>query len=151
MRNAFALFLLLAAASAQTVLDEVVLRFGGEIVTRLDIRQARLLKLVQVPNETDEAYVDAIANRRLMLSDMRRNPPPEPPAEAVEDRLRRWAAQVGGDPGALLSRAGMSEAGLRAWLKDDLRLEAYIADRFGGRQGEVAGWVATLRQRAGLR
>jgi hypothetical protein len=136
----------------QTVLDQVLLRFGSEIVTKLDVRQARLLKLVDVPNDTDDAYVDAIANRRLILAELRRTAPAEPAADALDTAVRSWTARMsGGDIPGLLSRAGMSEAALRAWLKDDLRLQTYVSDRFGGRAADFAGWVSTLRQRAGLR
>ena len=136
----------------QTVLDQVVLRFGGEIVTKLDVRQARLLKLVDAANETEDAYVTAIANRRLMLADLKRSSTDEPAADAVDASVREWTARVGGgDAAGLLSRAGMTEGGLRAWLKDDLHLRKYIAERFAGRPADAAAWVETLRQRAGLR
>ena len=130
----------------------MVLRFGGEIVTKLDVRQARLLKLVDVPNDTEDAYVTAIANRRLMMGDLKRVSTEEPTAEALEASVREWTARVGGgDVAGLLSRAGMNDASLRAWLKDDLRVKKYIADRFGGRSADAAAWIETLRQRAGLR
>lgn len=163
MRNACAMLMLmlpfaqagrpvLQAAGPQTVLDQVVLRFGGEIVTKLDIRQARMLKLVDVSADTDQAYVDAIANRRLMLTDLKRTPPKEPTSEELDAAVRAWAAKVGGgDADTLLDRAGMSASGLRGWIQDDLRMQAYITERFAGRPGDVAAWVSTLRQRAGLR
>jgi hypothetical protein len=44
----------------------------------------------------------------------------------------------------------MTDAGLRGWLRDDLRIEAYLADRFGGRSADLASWISVLRQRAGL-
>jgi hypothetical protein len=141
---------LIATAPAQQVLDRVILRFGSEIVTSLDVRQARLLKLVDVPSDTDDAYVTALVNRRLMLSEVRRNPPPEPAAESVEARYRDWSRGLGGDPADRLARAGMTDAGLRAWLSDDIRLQGYLANRFGGRSADVASWLAVLRQRAGL-
>lgn len=144
------LALALVLLPAQHVLDRVVLRFGGEIVTSLDVRQARMLKLVAVPADTDEAYVRALANRRLMLAEVRRSPPPEPSAAALDAKYREWTQRVGDDPAGQLSRAGMTDAGLRGWLRDDLRLEAYIAERFGGRPADVANWLGVLRQRAGL-
>lgn len=144
--------LLVTPTAAQTVLDQVLLRFGSEIVTKLDVRQARMLKLVDVPNDSDEAYVDAIANRRLILAELRRAAPAEPQAQALDNAMRTWTARMGGgDIADALSRAGMTDTELRAWLKDDLRVQAYVSDRFGGRQADFASWVSTLRQRAGLR
>jgi hypothetical protein len=141
-----------APLGAQRVLDEVLVRFGGEIVTQLDVRQARMLKLVEVSSDTDEAYVDALVNRRLILADLRRTPPPEPGTGAVDARYQEWLRRVG--PGAnlddLLAQAGMTETALRGWLRDDVRIEAYMSDRFGGRPGDLDSWISVLRQRAGL-
>jgi hypothetical protein len=134
------------------VLDEVIVRFDGEIITQLDVRQARMLKLVEVASESEEAYVDALVNRQLILADLRRTPPPEPGPGDVEARYREWAGRVdrGTSVPELLAHAGMTDAGLRGWLRDDLRIEAYLADRFGGRSADLASWISVLRQRAGL-
>ncbi len=149
-----ALGVLASGLAAQTVLDQVLVRFGGEIVTQLDVRQARLLKLVTVPNDTDQAYADALVNRRLILSDLKRTAAAaEPATEALDAKVRQWEVNLG--PGvnvpSLLERAGMTEAGLRGWMRDDLRVQAYLDERFAGRPADLAAWIATLRQRAGLR
>jgi hypothetical protein len=151
------LILALASASvaaAQTPLDGILFKFGGDIVTQSDVRQARLLRLLDVDGN-DQAYVDAIVNRRLLLLDVKRNPPPEPSSDAIDAKRRQWEARLG--PGAnvpdLLSRAGMGDAALRGWLRDDLRIEAYLSERFAAstdRTGDLAKWIAVLRQRAGL-
>ncbi len=151
--NALAFVILFSVAlPAQQVLDHVVLRFGGDIVTQLDVRQARLLKLVDAANDTDEAYVTALVNRKLMLAEVRRNPPAEPTAEAVDARYRAWSRTLGDgvDPANRLARAGMTDAGVRGWLRDDMRLEAYETQRFGSRSANLASWLGVLRQRAGL-
>jgi hypothetical protein len=141
-----------AGLAAQTVLDQVLVRFGGEIITQLDVRQARMLKLVNVPSDTDQAYVDALVDRRLILSDIKRIAAAEPAPAAVEAKVRQWEANLG--PGVkmagVLERAGMTDAGLRGWMRDDLRVQAYLDQRFAGRPTEVAAWIATLRQRAGI-
>jgi hypothetical protein len=143
-------------AASQIALDAVLFRYGNEIVTQLDVRQARMLKLVEVTSDTDQAYVDAIVNRRLLLADARRMGAPEPTTEAVDARRKEWESQLG--PGAsvsdLLSRAAMSPPVLRAWLQDDLRVQAYCDDRFArssDRAGDLQKWVQILRQRAGIR
>ena len=148
-----AIVLVCASLSAQTVLDQVLVRFGGEIVTQLDVRQARMLKLVTVATDTDQAYVDALVNRRLILAELRRMPPAEPAAEAVDLQRRQWerAVGAGGTLTEVLERAGMTEAGLRGWLRDDVRIQTYVDERFGGRANEVASWLAALRQRAAIR
>ena len=141
----------------QTLLDGVLAKFGnGDIVTKSDVRQARLLKLVEPAADSDQAYVDAIIDRRLMLSDLKRNPPAEPAPEAIESRYQEWVARLGGAATVpdLFRRAGMTEAGLRGWIRDDLRLQTYLDQRFGtasDRRAAMATWVSMLRQRAGVR
>ena len=144
---------LCTTAGAQDLLDRVVLRFGAEIITQLDVRQARLLRLVDVANDTDQAYVDALVSRRLILAELRRTPPPEPAAEALLARRRTWEGRLGadGNVAALLTQAGMTETGLRGWLRDDLRMQTYLDERFSTRSADFTNWIAALRQRAGLR
>jgi len=139
--------------SAQQLLDEVVVRFGAEIVTRLDVRQARMLKLLPSAGDSEQAIVDALVNRRLILAELRRTPAPEPSAERIEAAYRAWQARLpaGSNIPELLAQAGMSETGLRGWLRDDQRIESYLADRFNARQGDLETWVTLLRQRAGLK
>jgi hypothetical protein len=155
--NATILVLLAALVrplSAQTPLDGVLLKFGGDVITMSDVRQARLLKLVVASGDTDQAFVDALVRRRLILDELRRNPPPEPAPAAVEARLREWESKLGADAPALLVRAGMTEPAARAWLRDDLRIATYLDQRFppsGDRAAAIAAWEADLRQRAGIR
>src|SRR3990172_9436071 len=87
-----------AVLSAQRVLDQVIVRFGGEIVTQLDVRQARMLKLISGTSDSDQAIVEALVNRRLMLAELRRTGGPEPAAVALEARYREWQGRLG--PGA---------------------------------------------------
>jgi len=140
-----------ASLSAQQELDRVLVRFGNDMVTQLDVRQARMLKLFAGVADSDQAYVDALVNRRLMLADLRRASVAEPAPDAVEAKYRDWQARVG--PGAtdLLEQAGMTDAELRGWLRDDLRLQTYLSERFGGRDAEIDSWLSVLRQRAGLK
>jgi hypothetical protein len=147
-------FLALAGpASAQTVVDQVIFRFGGEIVTQLDVRQARMLKLVDAAGDADQAYVDALVNRRLILADLKRTPPPDPPQSDIDARRQQWPARVGAAANFddLLARAGMSDAALRGWIRDDLRIQAYLTTRFADRAAERDSWLSMLRQRVGLK
>jgi hypothetical protein len=152
---ATALVIVGLTGAAQTLLDQIVAKFNGEIVTQLDIRQARLLKLLDVPNETDQAYLDALVNRRLILADLRRAPGPEPSNDILEARRRGWESRMGVSNAAalssLLAGAGMTDAGLAGWLRDDVRIQSYLSERFAGRPADLAGWLEVLRQRAGIR
>ena len=120
----------LAAAQA---IEGVLARINqDEIITRLDVRQARMLKLVPVATDAERAYVDALIDRRLMLAEVARYSPPEPTPDAIATRRRQWEATL--DPGANLAdsiaRAGMTDAAVQSWLRDDLRLRAYLDRRF---------------------
>jgi hypothetical protein len=142
--------------TAQVPIDGVLLKIGSDVITSSDVRQARQLNLVEAPGGSDQAYVDALANRRLMLEELKRNPPAEPAPAAVDARQQRWVATLGPgvDLGALLSRAGMTMASARSWWRDDLRISAYLDQRFpasNDRERAIAAWVADLRQRVGIR
>ena len=36
-------------------------------------------------------------------------------------------------------------------MRDELRVQAYLDERFASRPADLAEWIATLRQRAGIR
>ena len=142
--------------AAQVPIDGVLLKIGSDVITSSDVRQARQLKLVEAPGGSDQAYVDALANRRLMLEELKRNPPAEPAPAALDARQQRWVATLGPgvDLNALLSRAGMTMASARSWWRDELRISAYLDQRFpasNDRERAIAAWVADFRQRAGIR
>jgi hypothetical protein len=155
--------LLIAAAlgpivRAQTELDRIVSRVNNRIITRSDIRQARMLQLVANAG-SDEAVRRELENRMLILTDAARAAPFAPTTAAdLAERRRQWESRLGGPSAAakLLSEAGMSDAALMSWLADDLRIRAYLDRQFAtvpesDRSGAVSAWTNRLRQRAGLR
>lgn len=149
---AIALAIAPRAAMAQVEVDRLLVRVKGSIITVSDVRQARGLKLV-ADTSSDEAAQRGLENRLLVLSEMAASNPPAPADDELALRRRAWQASLGGgDVAALLARNGMSEPALEAWLKDDVRIDAFLAKRFGA-QGDVNRdkWIALLRQRAGLR
>ncbi len=161
-RLVFAAVLLMcgaAPAPAQTVLDKVLSNVNGDVVTQLDVRQARMLKLrlVTGPADTDAEVLRGLENRRLVLAEVNHVALPPPTAPEIAARRRDWQASLGAsaDLNSLLDHAGLAEPGLTAWLRDDVRIESYLGQRFGGvpdadRPAEIARWLATLREHAGL-
>ena len=138
-------------------MDRILSRVNGKIVTRSDVRQAQLLKLV---NEigSEEVTRRALENRLLLLGEMARatSLPPATDAELAAHR-REWDARVGGGANVsrLLAQAAMSEADLQNWLRDDLRIQAYLQRQFGAipdadRGRAIDESLVRLRQRAGL-
>lgn len=148
-----------ATAPAQTELDRIVARVNGHVITASDVRQASALKLVG--GDSDDAVLRALENRRLLLDEIARpGAVPIPPTTGADLAARRtaWEASLGGAAEAhrRLAAAGMTDAGLEAWLRDDLRVAAYLLRQFGtlpdaGRQTATDDLVARLRQRAGLK
>jgi hypothetical protein len=137
------------------VIDRIVSTVNGNIIRLSDIRQARMLKLVNTPDGSDAAIQRALEDRYLELAEVVRFPPPEPLAADVAARRRQWEASVGtSDIPALLTRAGMSSATLDGWLRDDIRIERYLDRRFAStpdRKEAINAWLAGLRRRAGLK
>ena len=139
---------------AQVELDRIVGRVGARVITRSDVHQARLLKLLEDVS-SDEAIQRGLEDRWLVLEEVRRSAP-LPPGSDQDLAARRadWERRVGGSAAAtdLLAKASMSEAALQAWLRDDLRIEAYLARQFSTvpapeRSKASSDWLGRLRQR----
>lgn len=143
------------AKPAQVEIDRIVSRAGGRIITLSDIRQVRLLKLV-ADVSSDESTRRELENRWLVLSELARAVPVAAPGDAeIAAHRDEWRRSLGPDADALVRRAGMTEADLEAWLRDDLRARAFLGRQFGmlgdnDRQRATADWIARLRQRAQL-
>jgi hypothetical protein len=141
------------ASSPTVTLDRIVARVNDEIVQSLDVRQARLLKLFGPDVTTDDAVLEHLINRRLELGDAARYPVPEPSAADVTARRQRWEASLtaGGSTvnlPALLQDAGMTEAALSGWFRDDARIEALENQRFAGAPATRDEVVAYVREHA---
>ena len=145
-------------ARAQTELDRIVARVNNRIITQSDVRQARLLRLVD-DTSSDEAARRCLEERVLALSEIARASPLPPTTDGdLVDRRAGWEGRVGGPGRAadLLREAGMSEKALQLWLRDDLRIDAHLRRQFGSipesdRSRAAAEWMSRLRQRAGLK
>jgi hypothetical protein len=144
------------AAGQQAEIDRVLWSFNGAVITTTDVWQARQLKLVP-GSDSDEQILRALQNRQLILLELRRVPPAPPAAADVATRRREWEASLGAgaDVRGLLAKAGMSEKACDGWITDDLRIRAYLRDRFGmlpeaERGARTEEWLRGLRQRAGL-
>ena len=160
-----------ARAQAPVVIDAIVARVNGRVILASDVRAAEVLPHGLASTRLTNP-IDAMVDRTLMLEDVERASPATPPGDAVEARRRELEAAVGAAAlGRLASRDGMTPARLQAWVRDDLRMDAYVAQRFTAaaqptdeevaayfaanaarfaRPGEEAGEAATDRARAAL-
>jgi hypothetical protein len=117
----------------EAVVDRMLAVVNGDVVTQSDVRAARRLLLVPfVASMTDDAVVTQLIERRLMLVEVARYAPAEPDAAQLEARRKAWLATLppGTNLAALQKNVGMRDAALSAWLRDDLRIAAYLDLRF---------------------
>lgn len=124
------------APAASVTIDRIVARVGDDIIQSLDVRQARLLHLFGRDVATDAAVLDRLITRRLELADVARYPAAEPTTEDLAARRAAWVATLDARDApavaALLRDAGLSEAGLTAWFRDDARIDEVARQRFAG-------------------
>lgn len=177
MKITTVLFALLAVAIARAeIIDRVIAVLPGQIITLSDLEAALDLGLVEAPAEGDRVAgaVSVLIDRVLMLSEVRRVVPPEPPSAAIDARVARMRGRFSSPQefARVLESRGIDETVVRVYAADDLRLSAYLDERFSGasqptdeeirqagegareklvaerRAALVRAWVAELRRRA---
>jgi hypothetical protein len=113
------------------VIDRVLAIVDGRLITLSDVRTTITLGLV--PPALDAA-LERWIDRVLVLQEVERFAPPDPAAAAIDKRVRDVEQRLGG-PGALastLKTLGVDQRWMRQWARDDLRVDAYIEQRFAG-------------------
>jgi peptidyl-prolyl cis-trans isomerase SurA len=135
------------------LIDRVLAVVNGEVVTLSDMRGVLRLRLVRVEagaGQIESALAREI-DRMLMLEDVDRFAAPEPAPDALASRLDRVRAEFA-EPGAFaraLAAAGYDEEMLRGRVRDDLRIERYVEQRFSGvippSDEEIRGYAAQHR------
>lgn len=121
--------------AAQEVLDRVLASVEGEPITLSDARAAIRLGLVETPAGVDPllAALQQLIERRLLLSEVARFAPPEPDAAMLDAQVSQMRSRVGGaaDLARLDQSTGYGEAQIRDVARDNLRIQAYLNQRFG--------------------
>lgn len=120
-------------APGEQLLERTLAIVGGAVVTQSDVDTAVRLGLVEAGASALQARATgAVIERWLMLHEVARFSPAEPDRAAVEARLMAVRARAGGDGPleAVLTAGGFTTARLTAWLRDDLRITAYLDQRF---------------------
>jgi hypothetical protein len=118
-----------AEASAQQLLDRIVARVGGNAITLTDLQAARALGLVT--GATQDEALQQMINRQLLLIEVARFPPPEPPEPAVAEQVARERDAAGARLDAIMQSTGIDAAHLHDLARDTLRIDAYVEQRFG--------------------
>ena len=145
--------LLCGARAAAETIDRVLAVVAGQVITLTDVTAARELGL-QSASSADPVreILSKLIDRELMLAEVDRYGPPEPARDAVDRELagvRARFANASAFEGAL-ARSGIDEQHLRETIRQDLRIRAYLEQRFAAdarRQTLVDEWLASLRRR----
>ncbi len=137
------------------VIDRVLAAVGGQVVTLSDARAALALGLVARPAAGDAiaAAVEALIDRRLILTEVDRYQPVEPDPAAVARRTEALLAALPAEVPVerALASLALDRERLAQWARDDLRIQAYIAQRFGLVQPSDEEVAAYYRERVASR
>ncbi len=134
---------LMAGARAQEVIERVLAAVEGQIVTLSDVRGVLALGLAPDPPQGADpvgAVLIRLIDRELMLREVQRYLPPEPATTDVEQRLDRVRSRFPSEPAfrAALAHTAFDDERLRNWVRNDLRIEEYLRDRFAS-AGQLTG------------
>jgi hypothetical protein len=137
------------------IIDRVLAIVAGDVITQSDVLLARDLQLVSTGQASDPAreILTALIERTLVLAEVERYAPPEPASGEIDRRLEAIRARFPSEDAfdAALSRAGVEQRHVRERLRQDLRIDAYIEERFSsGGDTVVRDWIAGLRRRADI-
>jgi hypothetical protein len=146
---------LLGVITAAETIDRVLAVVAGQVILLSDVTAARDLGLQTTDGAADpvRAVLVKLIDRELVLAEVDRYAPPEPDAAAVDrgvDALRaRFPSRQAFD--ATLEKSGIDENHVRETVRQDLRVTAYLEQRFataGDRRTQlVTDWMAGLRRR----
>ena len=142
-----------APANRGELVERTMAIVAGTAITLSDVRTAIALGFVDVEGDDLSAATERLVQRALMLREVERYAPQEPDAAKVDDSVRQLRDRLGESALAtILASGGFSDLKLRTWIRDDVRIAAYLDQRFASdgperRQGLVEDWVADLRRR----
>ena len=142
-------------ASAE-VIDRVLAVVAGTVITLSDVNAARELGLVAPGPAADpiRAILSRLIDRELELAEVDRYAPPEPTAAEVDRQVEIVRGRFPSEEAftLALSQSGFDRQHLRETLREDLRIRAYLAERFSAsddrRDQVISDWLVGLRRRA---
>ena len=137
-------------AAAQQLLDRVVARVGTSAITQTDVEAAVAFGVVEQKAADGRDPVQQLIDRRLILAEVVRFPPPEPSESEVTALVATMRTTAGAGVAAVMKRTGVDDQRLAELARDTLRIRSYIQQRFGsGARGEqqLARWLSDIRAR----
>jgi hypothetical protein len=125
-----------APGDGQQVIDRVLAVVGGQVITQSDAEAAQAFGLVDIGRAGDpvRAAVDGLINRELILDEVNRYSAAEQDPAVVETRLASVRARFPSNEAfaAACTRTGITLESLRYLIRDNLRIEQYLKERFSG-------------------
>jgi hypothetical protein len=118
----------LSSVAAQQLLDRIVARVNGVAITLTDVKAAVALGVADPP---EAAAIEQLVDRQLVLGEVARFLPPEPSTAAVAAEAAKLTAGAGDRLPEIVASTGIDEARIREIARENLRIQAYINQRFG--------------------
>lgn len=128
------LVLTFAGAPARAeIIDRVLAVVNGAVITQSDLEGLLRFGLVRGAATERRAVLDRLIERRLMLLEVNRYSPPEPAEGLIAARLDTIRARFSSEEefNRALQEVGLSRESLRGYVRDNLRILAYLRQRFG--------------------
>ena len=124
---------LAGAGGGAQVIDRVLASVDGRLITLSDVRVTDALGLLPGAPTVDQ-QLERWIDRLLILQEVDRFAPPEPPADQIASATAARLAALGTPEAASarLAALGVNQEWVRQWVRDDLRILAYGAERFAG-------------------
>lgn len=122
-----------SARAGEVLLERTLALVAGAVITQSDVALASALHLLDgVVGTLEGSPLSRLIDRQLVLHEVARFAPPDPLPAAVQVRLDAIRSRAGSPAAvaAALTQAGASMARLEGWVRDDLRMAAYIDQRF---------------------
>lgn len=117
------------------VIDRILATVGGALILQSDAVAAAKFGFVELPAQGNplQFTLDRLIERRLMLIEVDRYAPPEPPRALLDERMQQLDQRIGSGErlDAILRETGFTLDQLRLYVRDDLRIEGYVQQRFG--------------------
>jgi hypothetical protein len=124
-----------ATVPALDIVDRVLASVGGRIVTMSDVRMVREFGLVMggaTVAQDSRAVLEQLIDRIVILDEVERYAPREPGDQDVAARLHALRSRFNSDDAfvAAMKATGTDEAALTEWVRNDLRIDVYLNQRF---------------------
>jgi hypothetical protein len=118
------------------IIDRILAVVDGAIIMQSDVALAMRLGLVPSAAAPDpvSAALDKLIERQLMLSEVDRYAPADPAEADIDRHVADIRSRAGAQFDAILLQGGIAIDQLRREVRDDLRIEAYLQQRFGAIQ-----------------